>query len=77
MKRFTNILLQIVGTATSAYTVFGGFVPPKYQGQLVTGVSLAQGIAALVAHHYNPDGTNAKTAYVPPAPGPSPMYKGE
>lgn len=66
MPRWFNILVQAVGTAGSAWTLFGGYVPPKVGGWVVTGLTAAQAVVGIIAHQYNPDGTPATNAYVPP-----------
>lgn len=65
MKRWLNIMFQIVGTTAQGFNIAGGFIPPKYQLAIATGIGAAQAVISVIAHNYNPDGTNAVTSYKP------------
>lgn len=71
MKRWQNILVQVLGTIASTGSVAaqlsgnGMFGGGKTTAIIVAVSSLAQALAANIAHGSNPDGTPATTAYVP------------
>jgi len=65
MKRWWNVAFQAVATGTQIYTMFGAFVPPKHQGSVTLGLSLAQAVVGVLAHNVNPDGTPSSQPYVP------------
>jgi len=64
MKRWQNLLIQLVGLVGQAGNIYAGIVPAKYQPLVALGLTVAQGISAWYAHNYNPDGTPASTAFV-------------
>lgn len=64
-KKFT-LIFQLVAVAAQFGNQLSGLVPPKYQSYVLLGVGLAQTVQAWFAHNYNPDGTPAVTAYLPP-----------
>jgi hypothetical protein len=57
MKLKTNIFVQLVSTAGQLLNAYGGLIPPKYQVIVASGLGIAQGIAALIAHFSNTNGT--------------------
>lgn len=57
MTKFVNYATQIIGIVTSGLTLFGGFIPTKYQATVVLAVSTIQGVISQIAHNYNPNGT--------------------
>lgn len=65
MPRWVNIFAQVVGTVGQGLNVFGGYIPPKYQGFVALGLGLAQTVVAGIAHGYNTDGTPQSVAFVP------------
>ena len=65
MPRWLNVLIQVVGIVGQGFNAFGGFVPPKYQVQVAGGIGAAQAAVGVLAHSFNPDGTNASVGYVP------------
>jgi hypothetical protein len=67
MKRWQNIVIQLLGILGQSANVFSGIVSPKYQPLVMLALTMAQATAAYYAHSYNPDGTAATTAYIPPS----------
>lgn len=65
MRLRTNIFAQITGLGLQALNIWGGLIPPKYQGFVAMGVALAQGLTAQKAQYSNPDGTKATTPWIP------------
>ena len=66
MKLRTSVILQGLGVALQAANLAQPWIHnPKSQATLAAVVGGLQGIAALVAHFSNPDGTPASVAYIP------------
>ncbi len=65
MKFSWNLVFQIAATVVQGANMLGGILPPKAQGIITAGVTVLQAVVGLLAHFVNPDGTSAKTAYVP------------
>ncbi len=65
MKRWFNIVTQIIGTGGQLFNSVGGVIPPKYQAIVATILGVAQGVIGVLAHNFNPDGTSATSAYRP------------
>lgn len=68
MKFSINMILQILMTAGQAGNAILDFVPAKTKPAVAAGLGIIQGVVGLIAHFSNPDGTNAKVAYIPPKP---------
>ena len=64
MKLSVNALIQILGTVTSGITMMTDMLPGKAKFWAVVAVSAIQGIAGVLSHFSNPDGTPAAEAYV-------------
>jgi hypothetical protein len=58
VKLRTNIFAQLVGTAGQLLNVYGGLIPAKYQPVVAAGLGIAQGVAALISHFSNTNGTS-------------------
>ena len=67
MTRTWNIVIQLVALAGQVVNQFGSLIPPARRDAVAAGLAIAQGIVAVVAHSYNPDGTSAGVAYQRPA----------
>ncbi len=65
MKRWFNIISQCIGVAAQVLNGVGDIVPVKYQVLAAGIIGTAQGIIAVIAHNFNPDGTSATSAYRP------------
>jgi hypothetical protein len=65
MKFSTNALIQILGTVGHFVNLASPVVSPSGQKWVAVGLGAIQGIAGLLSHFSNPDGTSAQTAYVP------------
>lgn len=65
MKRWWNIVFQVAATAGQLAQLYSPFIPPGYAGPVQLGVSILQGTVGVIAHNFNPDGTSAKTPFVP------------
>jgi len=64
MKRWVNILAQAAGVI--GQLVIPAFVAnPKSAAKYAAIIAAVQGIAAIIAHNYNPDGTPAALPYQP------------
>lgn len=66
MKLSTHIILQVLGFAIQIGNLVSGVVPPKAQPYVLLVVSLAQAGLGWYNHNFNPDGTPASVAYIPP-----------
>lgn len=69
MTRWFNFILQVCGFASQVVLptfVFNPHTQAIAYGATAATVAAIQAVAALTAHSYNPDGTPATTAYVPP-----------
>jgi hypothetical protein len=63
MKRIWNIIVQ--STAIVGQTVVPALpLEPEFMRLAHSAIAAIQGIAAVVAHNSNPDGTSAKAAYI-------------
>jgi hypothetical protein len=74
MTRKFTIVFQIIGMLIQGYNVYGGLIPPKYQGVVAAAVGLLQAIQGVAAHSFNVDGTPQTMAFkvAPPLPGSPP-----
>lgn len=66
MRLSLNMILQTLMTAGQAGNAILDFVPAGKKPVVAAGLGVIQGIVAFLAHFSNPDGTNAKTSYIPP-----------
>lgn len=63
MNKWWNILAQLMGFTMQS--VIPTFVTNSgSQEKAAAIVAATQGVVAVIAHYYNPDGTKATTAYV-------------
>lgn len=64
MKRWWNIVAQSLAFVLQAVVPS---LPLKPEDRMLTHTIVAglQGIVAIIAHNYNPDGTDVKCAYFP------------
>ena len=60
-----NIVAQVLAFVLQGLNFASGAVPVKYQPWIAFGIAVVQAGIALLAHYQNPDGTNAKTAWIP------------
>lgn len=65
MKLSWNVITQVVGIAVQGANALSDLVP-EYKAIIASGVGLVQALVAFLAHFRNPDGTDARTAYIPP-----------
>lgn len=65
MSTMKTVLFQTTAVAIQFAPIF----PPKYQESIHAGVTILQGVQALLALHSNPDGTPAEVSYRPEVPG--------
>jgi hypothetical protein len=65
MKRSTNVLIQIFALVINVLNAATSFIPPGGKPWIGLGIVLAQGIVAIIAHNYNPNGTPANASYTP------------
>ena len=65
MNSFWNKFIQTSVTITQVVNITAPIVPDKYKPVAAGVLGILQGITAIVAHNYNPDGTPAKVAYQP------------
>lgn len=63
MKRSTNVLIQIFALVVHVLNAATAFVPSGGKPWIGLSVVLAQGIVAIIAHNYNPNGTPANASY--------------
>jgi hypothetical protein len=70
MTRNANILIQILALMVNALQYATNIAPEKAKPWIALGILLVQGIVAIVAHSYNPDGTPASEKYDPNAAKP-------
>ncbi len=67
MTRLFNFFAQLLGFG--AQVVIPTFVTnPTSVGKFAAGIAIAQGVVAVIAHSYNPDGTKATLPYQPDQP---------
>jgi hypothetical protein len=66
MTRVFTIVFQVLGLVVQLGSALTNIVPDKYKLLFGTVIGAIQAIQAAVAHNYNPDGTPATVAYVPP-----------
>lgn len=66
MKKWQNILTQVVMTGGQALNIWQGFIPDKYKMIIALGLGSVQLVAANMAHNSNPDGTPVELPYVEP-----------
>lgn len=67
MSRFTHIVAQ-VGTFLADMIAQGVVTDPQWSAWLYMANLAISGLLGVIAHSFNPDGTDARTAYVPEAP---------
>ena len=70
MKLRWNMIAQLVGIILQLYNQYQSVIPEDFKPVVAAVIGILQGIAALVAHYSNPNGTPAVVAYVPPAKKP-------
>jgi hypothetical protein len=64
MKRIWNIIVQ--STAIVGQTVVPALpIDPEFMRLAHSAIAAIQGVAAVVAHNSNPDGTPSRTSYRP------------
>ena len=66
MSRKTHFVLQAVLIVVGYGSVIENLVPPKYKAFVIIATGITQKLVALYAQGFNPDGTNAAVAYLPP-----------
>lgn len=66
MTRSLNISIQILLLLGQVLNMLLPTLHPEHRIYATVGIAFVQGIAAILAHSYNPDGTPAKVAYDPP-----------
>lgn len=63
MKFSHNIIIQILALIAQLLNALTAIVPEDKKIYIGLGLVLVQGIAGILAHQSNPDGTPATTAY--------------
>src|SRR5215472_11553011 len=63
MKRSTNVIIQILALMVQILNYATGIVAENARPWIGLSILLIQGIAAVIASNYNPDGTPASVAY--------------
>src|SRR5215467_8621410 len=63
MRRSTNVIIQILALMVQILNYATGIVADKARPWIGLSILLVQGIAAIIASNYNPDGTPATVAY--------------
>ncbi|MFN7948364.1 MAG: hypothetical protein U0Z53_23635 [Blastocatellia bacterium] len=66
MKFSFNFFFQALAAIIQFGTQFGDFMPSGFRPWVALFVGLAQAAVAWRAHYFNPDGTQARAAYLPP-----------
>jgi hypothetical protein len=66
MKLSINVAIQALGTVAQLVNQTSDLLPPKPRFWATVALSAIQGLTAVLAHFANPDGTPARTAWVPP-----------
>lgn len=66
MPRWFNAVFQVVALIGQVANYVSPWVPAKYHATITAVLSTAQGIVAVIAHNWNPDGTPSTTPYKPP-----------
>jgi len=67
MKWSVNTVLQLLATIAQGINAVGELVPEGYHLWVAVALSAIQGVVGVLAHFRNPDGTNVKAPYIPPA----------
>ena len=67
MNITTHAIIQACLTLIQVLNVISTMLPPKQEATVAAFVAVLQALAAFVAHFSNPDGTDVRTAYQPPA----------
>lgn len=63
MKRWFNISAQIVAIVAQATSALTPILSPKGKIISATAIGVLQAIIGVLAHEFNPDGTDARTPY--------------
>ncbi len=70
MTRKTNVLIQICALLVHLLNLATPIASDKVKPWIALGIVFVQGIVAIIAHSYNPDGSSAQEPYDPNAPTP-------
>jgi hypothetical protein len=65
MTLFWNVLAQVVVVGINGLNAFAPFIPPQKLAGISVRFSAIQAAVAVVAHHYNTDGTPQAMPFVP------------
>lgn len=69
MKRWLNILLQILGVGGQIGNLIAPLFPtPEGKAGVAAAIGVAQIVVSVIAHNTNPDGTPAEIAWTPEKP---------
>lgn len=66
MKLSTHLIWQALAMILQAANQYSDILPPKWKPFIALAIGLIQVLLGWHAHYYNPDGTPASVAYVPP-----------
>jgi hypothetical protein len=66
MPRWINILTQSLLLVCQIINQFFEIIPAKYKTAALIAMAMVQGVVAIIAHSYNPDGTNAALPWTDP-----------
>lgn len=64
MKSFWNKFIQVTASVGQVANFMSAMVPMEAKPYVAGSLAIAQAVAAMAAHKYNPDGTKAEVAYV-------------
>jgi hypothetical protein len=64
MKFSVNVLIQMLALAAQGLNATVELLPGRGKFWAMVGLSAVQGVAAVLAHFANPDGTPAQVAYL-------------
>ena len=65
LKLTTSTLIQILAGGVQALNIISPVISPKGKIYVAAGVGVIQVLINTISHLSNPDGTDAKTAYIP------------
>jgi len=64
MKFSVNVAIQMLALAAQGLNATMDLLPPRGRFWAMVGLSAVQGVAAVLAHFANPDGTPAEAPYI-------------
>ena len=67
MKKWQSILANILMWAVPVINIWQPIIPPKQMGYIIPVIATISVLTVKKTSESNPDGTNARSAYIPPA----------